>query len=121
MIDIKLQNDLRLKIDIIEYDEVLPSIKINIDIKTQSLKGGFDINFNFWSRCEDFDRFIAEDLEFIKDLIDNKRICFTNDSLVVAPIFSNPNIKFDCVVEIKIDEESKGILRNKFLDFDRWW
>ena len=121
MADIQIQEPISIEIEVKEFDENLPSIKLDCILKDSSLKGNFNIGFNFWVRCKDYDSFSKNQISFLNDLSGITRLSFEEDNLLIVPSFKSTKTNFDCKIILKINEESKNSLVEKFVEFEKWW
>jgi len=121
MADIEIQEPVSIGIDIKEFDENLPSIKLDCVIKDISLKGNLNIGFNFWILCKDYDSFSKKQISSLNDLSGITRLSFENNKLIIVPSFNSIKVNFDCEIVLEINEESKERLITKFIEFERWW
>ncbi|MBP6386363.1 MAG: hypothetical protein KA313_09730 [Pseudarcicella sp.] len=121
MADIEIKEPLSISVEVKEFDENLPSIKLDCIFKGESLKGNFNIGFNFWVLCKDYDSFSKNENSFLNDLSGKTRLSFKDSKLLIVPSFRNNKTDFECKIILEISEESKQIFMTKFIEFEKWW
>jgi hypothetical protein len=121
MVNIVIQEPILIELEIMEFDEHLPSIKINCVVKDNSLKGHYTISFNFWVLCNDFDSFGKKQISSLNDLSGVTRFSFEDEKLLIVPSFKNMKVNFDSKISIEISEELKDIMTTKFIEFEKFW
>lgn len=121
MADIQIDDPINLAMDIQEFDENLPSLKLNCILNNKSIKGNFNIEFNFWVFCQDFDSFKKGQISFLNDLSGIKRLFFENEKLIINPSFKSPIFNFDCKTIFEISQYSKQNFLAKLAEFENWW
>lgn len=126
--DIEITNPIGIKLDVIELDEHVPSLKFSVIITVKKFGYKAEVSSQFWIECQCFDEFIScmksDRLASLKDM---------NDSfeLVLDPI--NGQLNWSCMKEdinggISISKGSENLdgtarqsICNAFNDYPRWW
>ena len=125
MSDILITNPIYFTVDVIENDDKLPSLKLTCRIKNEGLKGDFDIRFNFWVSCSDWDLFATGKSRELSDLSNFSRIEIISDNsdlyFVINPVFSTFNVSLNSELKIKISENDLNCILNQFLNYPKWW
>lgn len=121
MADIIINNPVNIWINFQEFDKNLPSLKINCVLRNELVKGKYDLEFNFWTLCTDFDSFCENHTNYLKDLSGIERFLFDEEKLIINPSFKNKTINFDCRIMFVVDEEVKQNIKKKLSEFPSWW
>ncbi|MEI7344182.1 hypothetical protein [Dickeya chrysanthemi] len=126
--DIEIKSPVNIRLDVIEIDDHIPSIKFNILIKVEKFGYNLDVNSQIWIECQCFDRFI--------DGMRNETIALLKDingsfELVVNPIqgwleWLCKKEDLDGYITLakgreRLTNESKCILYEVFNDYPKWW
>lgn len=126
--DIEITNPVNIKLDVIELDEHVPSLKFSVSISVEKFGYKAEVNAHFWIECQCFDQFVncmnRGKLAIFKDM---------NDSfeLVLNPVAGEFNwlcMKEDINGGIAISKGSEKLndaasqsISHAFNDYPKWW
>ncbi|WP_248793316.1 hypothetical protein [Escherichia coli] len=126
--DIEITNPVNIKLDVIEFDEHVPSLKFSVSISVEKFGYKAEVNTHFWIECQCFDKFVScmncGELAILKDM---------NDSfeLILNPVAGVLN--WSCMKEYinggislskgseKLDDAAKQSILRAFNDYPKWW
>ncbi|MER1976543.1 hypothetical protein [Pseudocitrobacter faecalis] len=126
--DIEITNPVNIKLDVIELDEHVPSLKFRVSISVEKFGYKAEVNAHFWIECQCFDQFVScmncGKLAILKDM---------NDSfeLVLNPVAGELN--WSCMKEDinggiaiskgseKLDDAASQSISRAFNDYPKWW
>ncbi len=57
--DIEITNPVNIKLDVIEFDEHVPSLKFSVSISVEKFGYKAEVNTHFWIECQCFDKFVS--------------------------------------------------------------
>jgi len=133
---IRIDEPIKLQLEIIEYDKVLPSIKASLQVEIEHSSGNIRYNINdIWVECKAWDEFVSglnrieseEDKVALTSMSDNLEIPFgVVDGI---PLFSIKwrksfvdNEANVCVnYEGRVNLDVLNHLQEKFNEFPKWW
>ncbi|MCW3405631.1 hypothetical protein [Escherichia coli] len=73
--DIEITNPVNIKLDVIEFDEHVPSLKFSVSISVEKFGYKAEVNTHFWIECQCFDKFVScmncGELAILKDMNDS--------------------------------------------------
>lgn len=126
--DIEITNPLGIKLDVIELDEHVPSLKFSVTITVKKFGYKAEVNSQFWIECQCFDEFIScmksGKLASLKDMN-------SSFELVLNPV--SGHIDWLCMKEDingsvciskgreKLDNAARQSICSAFYDYPKWW
>jgi len=133
---IKINEPVKLQLEILEYDEVLPSIKVSLQIEIGHSSGNISYSINdIWFECRIWDEFVST-LKMIESEDDKAVLTNMSDDLEISVggienvhLFS---IKWkksfaDNAANVYVNYEGRinldvlSHLRAKLCEFPQWW
>jgi hypothetical protein len=133
---IRISEPVKLQLEIIEYDKVLPSIKVSLQVEMGYSSGSINYNANdIWFECKAWDEFVSG-LKRIGSEEDKVALTSMSNNLEISvgvvdgiPLFSIKwrksfvdNAANACInYEGKLNLDVLNHLQEKFNEFPKWW
>ena len=123
MSDIIINSPIYFKLSFLEIDENLPSLKIELHLINDGLKGKYDLKINFWILVKNWEIFYnCEILELI-DLDNIVRLKIITEYgkkiLEINPTFKSNMIKMECNVKAYITNDELESILKKFKEYSQ--
>ncbi|EEW1923084.1 hypothetical protein KZW42_003983 [Escherichia coli] len=126
--DIEITNPVNIKLDVIEFDEHVPSLKFSVSISVEKFGYKAEVNTHFWIECQCFDKFVScmncGELAILKDMNDSFELILNP----VAGVLNWSCMKEDINDGIslskgseKLDDAAKQSILRAFNDYPKWW
>ncbi|EON0723546.1 hypothetical protein ACNC2Q_002317 [Escherichia coli] len=126
--DIEITNPVNIKLDVIEFDEHVPSLKFSVSISVEKFGYKAEVNTHFWIECQCFDKFVScmncGELAILKDMNDSFELILNP----VAGVLNWSCMKEDINGSIslskgseKLDDAAKQSILRAFNDYPKWW
>ena len=126
--DIEIDRPINIKLDVLEFDEHIPSMKFNVTICVKKFGYSSDVNSQIWIECQCFDAFI--------DSLRGNDIAIFKDINGFFELLLNPAqgwLEWRCEKEDlggyitsakgreKLSDETKQAFYAVFNDYPKWW
>lgn len=126
--DIEIKNPINLNLDLVEFDEHIPSMKVDLTIQVKKFSYSSMVNAQLWIECKCIDDFINNLQAGNKALLNDMNGCFK--------LFLNPSqslLEWSCAKEDlegyvtvskgqeKLTDESLDAIYTAFNDYPKWW
>ncbi|MDE1509050.1 hypothetical protein PWJ72_06210 [Serratia nevei] len=126
--DIEISSPINIKMDVMELDEHVPSLKFSITIRVEKFSYSSEVNSQLWIECQCFDDFV--------DSMRRGGIAVLKDMNGFFELRVNPAqswLEWSCSKEDlegyfasvqgkeKLTEQSMRTLYEAFNDYPKWW
>jgi hypothetical protein len=126
--DIKFDSPVKFSMEILEFDERTPSMKVSIGLEVRGFKYGFSVVTTLWLECDAFDEFLsALKRRSASILVDMERafelkIDFSEGSLVWNVSEADLNGGSSLIKGKRpISDDELACLVGAFDSYPKWW
>lgn len=126
--DIEITSPINITLDVIEFDEHIPSLKFNLAIQVDKFSYSLSVSSQVWLECQYFDEFIdnmrSDEIAHLRDV----NGCF---ELIVNPVLGW--LEWSCAKEDlhgyttvskgreKLTDDAKSVIYAAFNNYPKWW
>jgi hypothetical protein len=130
--EIKLEKPFRLKLDVAETDEHVPSMRMQVLIEVQQFGHSLEYRGTVWFDCSVWDTFVAG-LNLIREEGTELVDMGGHFTLWLGTVFGKPTISWEmkkadvtgavatAAFRSSVDEDTLVHVRDQFMQFERWW
>jgi hypothetical protein len=131
---IEIEQPIALRLEVIETDDHVPSMRVNAKIVVTQFQHVFSYDGTFWIECASWDVFTQSLLSPLSEEIVLRDIsgyftlslCKTDDGLLLIWKYAKADISNNCrrlemAFTSAIDDDMLAKIRDEFREFPVWW